>query len=111
VIAWLLDKKGYGITLGTINCISVLTGALMAIPWLWIQSVTLTFWMLGRFFMYSSYFTVFGALFGYVWTPRSRLQCRPVDQRLSFQRGPDSLTQSLARYPQFQKLWAARRRR
>jgi len=56
IIAWLLDKKGYGVTLGTINAISILSGALMAIPWLWIQSVTLTLWMIGRFFMYSSYF-------------------------------------------------------
>ena len=56
IIAWLLDKKGYGVTLGTINAISVLSGALMAIPWLWIQSLTLTLWMVGRFFMYSSYF-------------------------------------------------------
>ena len=56
IIAWLLDKKGYGVTLGTINAISVLSGAFMAIPWLWIQSFTLTLWMVGRFFMYSSYF-------------------------------------------------------
>ena len=63
VIAWLLDKKGYGVTLGTINAISVLSGAFMAIPWLWIQSVTLTLWMVGRYFMYCSYFA-------YVLTPR-----------------------------------------
>ena len=42
LIAWLLDKKGFGVTLGVINCIGMLTGALMAIPWLWIQSITLT---------------------------------------------------------------------
>jgi len=65
IIAWLLDKKGYGITLGTINALSVVTGVFQAIPVLWIQAFTLSFWMVGRFFMYSSYFAIFGALFGF----------------------------------------------
>lgn len=65
IIAWLLDRKGYGITLGTINALSILTGVFQAIPVLWIQAFTLSFWMIGRFFMYSSYFAIFGALFGF----------------------------------------------
>lgn len=65
IIAWLLDKKGYGITLGTINALSIITGVFQAIPVLWIQAFTLSFWMVGRFFMYSSYFAIFGALFGF----------------------------------------------
>lgn len=65
IIAWLLDKKGYGITLGTINALSIITGVCQAIPVLWIQAFTLSFWMVGRFFMYSSYFAIFGALFGF----------------------------------------------
>jgi MFS family permease len=65
VIGWLLDKKGYGWTLGTINALAVLTSILQALPWLWIQSITLIVWMVARFFMYSSYFAIFGGLFGF----------------------------------------------
>lgn len=65
VIGWLLDKKGYGWTLGSINALAVLASALQAIPWLWIQSITLVVWMVARFFMYSSYFAIFGGLFGF----------------------------------------------
>jgi hypothetical protein len=65
IIGWLLDKKGYGWTLGTINALAVLTSILQAIPWLWIQSITLIVWMVARFFMYSSYFAIFGGLFGF----------------------------------------------
>lgn len=65
LIAWLLDKKGYGITLGAINALSIITGAFQALPMLWVQAFTLVFWMIGRFFMYSSYFAIFGALFGF----------------------------------------------
>ena len=65
IIGWLLDKKGYGITLGTINALAVLTSVLQALPVLWIQSLTLVTWMISRFFMYSSYFAIFGALFGF----------------------------------------------
>lgn len=32
VIGWLLDNKGYGITLGTINCMGVLASIFQAIP-------------------------------------------------------------------------------
>jgi hypothetical protein len=65
LIAWLLDKKGYGWTLGAINALGVAASVLQALPPLWIQSVTLIVWMLARFFMYSSYFAIFGALFGF----------------------------------------------
>ncbi|KAL4517173.1 hypothetical protein Ndes2437B_g06781 [Nannochloris sp. 'desiccata'] len=65
VIGWLLDKKGYGWTLGSINALAVLTSVLQALPWLWIQSLTLIVWMVARFFMYSSYFAIFGGLFGF----------------------------------------------
>lgn len=64
-IAWLLDKKGYGITLGTINALSVLTSVLQAIPSLPLQAVTLVVWTAARFFLYASYFTIFGVLFGF----------------------------------------------
>lgn len=37
VIGWLLDHKGYGITLGTINCIGVSVSVLQAIPSLRLQ--------------------------------------------------------------------------
>lgn len=37
VIGWLLDQKGYGITLGTINCIGVIVSVLQAIPSLRLQ--------------------------------------------------------------------------
>eukprot|EP00208_Stichococcus_sp_RCC1054_P002385 CAMPEP_0206140458 /NCGR_PEP_ID=MMETSP1473-20131121/9531_1 /ASSEMBLY_ACC=CAM_ASM_001109 /TAXON_ID=1461547 /ORGANISM="Stichococcus sp, Strain RCC1054" /LENGTH=615 /DNA_ID=CAMNT_0053534611 /DNA_START=553 /DNA_END=2400 /DNA_ORIENTATION=+ len=65
IVSWLLDKKGYGITLGTINALSVLTSALQAIPNLQVQAVTLVVWTVARFFLYSSYFTIFGVLFGF----------------------------------------------
>lgn len=32
IIGWLLDKKGYGITLGTINAMGVIASACQAIP-------------------------------------------------------------------------------
>ncbi len=32
IIGWLLDKKGYGITLGTINLMGVIASAFQAIP-------------------------------------------------------------------------------
>ncbi|KAL3151740.1 hypothetical protein ABBQ38_012718 [Trebouxia sp. C0009 RCD-2024] len=65
VIGWLLDHKGYGITLGTINCIGVIVSVLQAIPSLRLQVVTLILWAVGRFMLYSSYFAIFGALFGF----------------------------------------------
>jgi hypothetical protein len=65
VIGWLLDKKGYGVTLGAINALGVLTSVMQALPSLWLQALTLIVWMLARFFMYSSYFAIFGALFGF----------------------------------------------
>jgi MFS family permease len=65
VIGWLLDKKGYGWTLGSINALAVLTSVFQALPMLWIQSLTLIVWMVARFFMYSSYFAIFGGLFGF----------------------------------------------
>ncbi len=37
LIGWLLDKKGYGITLGTINFFGVLCSVLQAIPSLQLQ--------------------------------------------------------------------------
>lgn len=65
IIGWLLDKKGYGITLGSINALAVLTSVLQALPLLQIQVLTLVSWMVARYFMYSSYFAIFGALFGF----------------------------------------------
>lgn len=65
LIGWLLDRKGYGWTLGTINALAVLTSILQALPVLWIQAITLIIWMVARFFMYSSYFAIFGGLFGF----------------------------------------------
>lgn len=65
VIGWLLDKKGYGWTLGTINALAVLSSVLQALPVLQIQWLTLVVWMVARYFMYSSYFAIFGALFGF----------------------------------------------
>ena len=65
LIAYLLDQKGYGWTLGSINALAVLTSVLQSIPWLRIQSLTLIVWMVARFFMYSSYFAIFGGLFGF----------------------------------------------
>jgi hypothetical protein len=37
VIGWLLDNKGYGITLGTINCMGVLASIFQAVPSLGFQ--------------------------------------------------------------------------
>ena len=37
VIGWLLDTKGYGITLGTINCLGVIASLFQAMPSLWFQ--------------------------------------------------------------------------
>lgn len=65
VIGWLLDHKGYGVTLGCINAIGVICSVLEAIPSLQLQVVTLILWAIGRFFLYSSYFAIFGALFGF----------------------------------------------
>uniref|UniRef100_A0A1D1ZZN3 Uncharacterized protein n=1 Tax=Auxenochlorella protothecoides TaxID=3075 RepID=A0A1D1ZZN3_AUXPR len=65
VIGWLLDKKGYGSTLGSILGLSVLTLVLQALPSLPLQVVTILIWMTARFFMYASYFAIFGALFGF----------------------------------------------
>lgn len=53
VIGWLLDKKGYGATLGTILVLSVVTLVLQAIPSLSLQIITITVWMTARFFMYA----------------------------------------------------------
>ena len=55
VIGWLLDKKGYGATLGTILALSVLTLVLQATPTLPLQVFTITVWMIARFFMYARY--------------------------------------------------------
>ena len=65
VIGWLLDKKGYAITLGAILSLNVFTSVFQALPVLWLQWITITTWMVARFFMYSSYFAIFGALFGF----------------------------------------------
>lgn len=64
VIGWLLDTKGYGITLGTINFLAVVASLFEAMPSLWFQVVTLIIWCAGRFFLYTSYYAIFGALFG-----------------------------------------------
>ena len=53
VIGWLLDKKGYGVTLGTINGLNVASSVLQAIPNLQVQVLTIITWMVSRFFMYS----------------------------------------------------------
>lgn len=37
VIGWLLDTKGYGITLGTINFLAVVASLFEAMPSLWFQ--------------------------------------------------------------------------
>jgi hypothetical protein len=37
LIGWLLDHKGYGVTMGTINCIGVICSVLEAIPSLRLQ--------------------------------------------------------------------------
>ncbi|BDA48190.1 probable solute carrier family 43 member 3 at N-terminal half [Coccomyxa sp. Obi] len=64
VISWLLDSKGYGVTLAVINLLGVLASIFQAMPSLYFQIVTLIVWCAGRFFLYTSYFTIFGALFG-----------------------------------------------
>lgn len=45
--------QGYGITLGAINGLNVLSSILQAIPNLQVQVLTLLTWMVSRFFMYS----------------------------------------------------------
>lgn len=45
--------QGYGITLGTINGLNVVSSILQAVPNLHIQVLTLITWMISRFFMYS----------------------------------------------------------
>ena len=42
LIGRLLDHQGYGITLGTINCIGVICSVLEAIPFLGLQVAYLT---------------------------------------------------------------------
>ena len=64
-IGWLLDHKGYGATLATINLLNLAASLAQAIPSLRFQAVTLILWTYGRFFLYTSYFTIFGALFGF----------------------------------------------
>ncbi|KAK9804317.1 hypothetical protein WJX72_006375 [[Myrmecia] bisecta] len=64
-IGWCLDKKGYGITLGLINTLGVVSSLFQAMPSLGFQVVTLIVWCSQRFFLYSSYFAIFGALFGF----------------------------------------------
>ena len=45
--------QGYGITLGTINGLNMISSILQAIPNLEVQVLTLITWMISRFFMYS----------------------------------------------------------
>jgi hypothetical protein len=52
-MARLAAPQGYGLTLGTITTLSVLTSVLQAIPSLPIQVLTIITWMVARFFMYS----------------------------------------------------------
>jgi len=63
--AWLLDTKGYGATLGAINLLGVLASLCQALPGLKVQALTLALWAIGRFLLYTSYFAIFGALFGF----------------------------------------------
>lgn len=44
IIGWLLDKKGYGWTLGSINALAVLTSVLQALPVLQIQASAAEVW-------------------------------------------------------------------
>lgn len=60
-----LRLQGYGSTLGSILCLSVLALVLQALPSLPLQVLTILIWMTARFFMYASYFAIFGALFGF----------------------------------------------
>ena len=64
-IGWLLDSQGYGATLGAINLMGVAASLMQAVPSLRFQALTITVWTYGRFFLYTSYFTIFGALFGF----------------------------------------------
>lgn len=64
-MTWLLDKKGYGATLSTINFLTVLASLFEAMPSLRFQAVTLVVWAFGRYFLYTSYFAIFGAMFGF----------------------------------------------
>jgi len=64
-IGWLLDSQGYGATLGAINLMGVAASLMQAVPSLRFQALTITIWTYGRFFLYTSYFTIFGALFGF----------------------------------------------
>ena len=64
-IGWLLDHRGYGATLATINALAVAASLAQAIPSLPFQVVTLLLWTYGRFFLYTSYYSIFGALFGF----------------------------------------------
>ena len=45
--------QGYGITLGAINGLNLISSILQSVPNLQIQVVTLITWMIARFFMYS----------------------------------------------------------
>ena len=47
------EMQGFGLTLGTINALGVLTSVLQAIPSLQLQRLTIIIWMVARFFMYS----------------------------------------------------------
>ena len=38
IIGWMLDKKGYGITLATINCMGVIASLFQAMPSLQFQA-------------------------------------------------------------------------
>jgi hypothetical protein len=63
--AWLLDTKGYGATLGAINALGVAASLCQALPGLRVQALSLALWAAGRFLLYTSYFAIFGALFGF----------------------------------------------
>lgn len=60
--------QGYGITLGTINGLNMISSILQAIPNLEVQVITLITWMISRFFMYSRCAAAWGG-----WPQ----QCRP----------------------------------
>lgn len=58
------SSQGYGYTLAAINTMGILTLVLQAVPNLPIQALTIVIWMVCRFFIYASYFAIFGSMFG-----------------------------------------------
>eukprot|EP00854_Cymbomonas_tetramitiformis_P030155 gene30155-37664_t len=63
--SYLIDSQGFGVTMLFVNVGGITCALLQAVPLLEVQLLTLTVWTVTRFVLYSGFFTMLGALFGY----------------------------------------------